>query len=348
MIDFNITPINLEIKEKLQSKIDGKTKPIGALGQLEELALQIGLIQQSTSPELKKPHIVVFAGDHGIAKTGLVNPYPQEVTFQMVMNFILGGAAINVLAKQNNIAIKVVDAGVNHDFGNLPGLVNAKIALGTKNYLEEPAMSAEQANKAIQKGANIVEEIFTNGCNVIGFGEMGIGNTSSAALIMHYICDTPLENCVGKGTGTNIKQQENKLQTLKKAVYKHKDINIEDHFSILTTFGGLEIAQICGGMLKAAEKKMTILVDGFITTAALLIASKINPNILPYCIFTHCSDEKGHQAMLEFLNSKPILQLNMRLGEGSGAAVAYPIVLAACTFLNQMASFESAGVSQAK
>ncbi|MBD8490843.1 nicotinate-nucleotide--dimethylbenzimidazole phosphoribosyltransferase [Echinicola sp. CAU 1574] len=348
MIDFNITPINLEIKEKLQSKIDGKTKPVGALGQLEELALQIGLIQQSTSPELKKPHIVVFAGDHGIAKTGLVNPYPQEVTFQMVMNFISGGAAINVLAKQNNIAVKVVDAGVNHDFGNLPGLVNAKIALGTKNYLEEPAMSTEQANEAIQMGANIVEEIFTNGCNVIGFGEMGIGNTSSAALIMHYICDMPLENCVGKGTGTNLKQQKTKLQTLKKAVDKHKNSNINNHFSILTTFGGLEIAQICGGMLKAAEKRMTILVDGFITTAALLIASKINPNILPYCIFTHCSDEKGHRAMLEFLNSKPILHLNMRLGEGSGAAVAYPIVLAACTFLNQMASFESAGVSQAK
>ncbi|WP_215223761.1 nicotinate-nucleotide--dimethylbenzimidazole phosphoribosyltransferase [Echinicola shivajiensis] len=346
MLQFQIEKIeNPQLKDRLQQKIDQKTKPIGSLGLLEELALQIGMIQQSTSPILKKPQILVFAGDHGIAKEGLVNPYPQEVTFQMVLNFLSGKAAVNVLAQQNNIEVKVIDAGVNHDFEKTPGLIDAKIAFGTKNYLLEPAMTEPEAQMALTKGADLVEEAFNNGTNIIGFGEMGIGNSSSAALIMQAICKLPLEDCVGLGTGTNPEQFKKKFETLKKAIDFHP--TSDDPLSILITFGGFEIAQICGGMLKAAEKRMIILVDGFISTAALLIANKINPNVLSYSLFTHCSEEKGHRAMLKHLKAKPVLNLGMRLGEGSGAAVAYPVIAASCTFLNEMASFESAGVSQA-
>ncbi|GAB3659274.1 hypothetical protein GCM10028791_32650 [Echinicola sediminis] len=347
MLHFDIKPLDSALEKELQQKIDLKTKPIGALGTLEKLALQIGLIQQSSSPKLKNPHLAVFAADHGIAKEGLVNPYPQEVTFQMVMNFLSGGAAVNVLAKQNQLTVKVIDAGVNHDFGDLTALIDAKIAKGTQNFLYGPAMSASQAAEGLKKGAEIVEKIEASGCNVLGFGEMGIGNTSSAALIMRLICDLPLEDCVGRGTGANEEQLKTKIQTLRQVLAKHSKVDKKDVMEVLSTFGGFEIAQICGGMLKAAEKRMLVLVDGFISTAALLLAHKINPEILSYCIFTHCSGEKGHKSMLEYLKATPLLNLGMRLGEGSGVAVAYPVVQSACTFLNEMASFESAGVSQA-
>lgn len=346
MTPFDITAPDLTIQPQLQHKIDLKTKPKGSLGSLESLALQIGTIQQTLQPALKKPHLLVFAGDHGIAKEGLVNPYPQEVTQQMVINFLSGGAAVNVFARQHGMALKVIDAGVNHDFGKLPGLVDAKIGLGTKNYLEGPAMTMQQCEAAMAKGAEITKEIHQSGCNTVGFGEMGISNTSSAALIMHLICDIPLEDCVGKGTGTNPAHQKVKLQTLKKAIHLHNQIDREDSMQILSTFGGFEIAQLCGAMLMAASKGMLIVVDGFITTAALLLAVKISPEILHYCIFSHCSDEKGHAAMLDYLDARPLLRLGMRLGEGSGVALAFPIISSACAFLNEMASFESAGISQ--
>ncbi|UCS92837.1 nicotinate-nucleotide--dimethylbenzimidazole phosphoribosyltransferase [Echinicola marina] len=345
MIKVEIDKIdNPQLKGVLQQKIDQKTKPIGALGQLEELALQIGMIQQSSNPILKKPQILVFAGDHGIAQEGLVNPYPQEVTFQMVMNFLSRKAAVNVIAQQNNIEVKVIDAGVNHDFGEAPGLIDAKIAFGTKNYLQEAAMTLAEAEMAMTKGADMVEKAFELGTNIIGFGEMGIGNSSSAALIMQAVCKFPLKDCVGLGTGTDPEQLKKKLETLEKVVDFHT--SSEDPLAILASFGGFEIAQICGAMLKAAEKKMIIMVDGFISTAALLLAHKMHPAIKAYCIFTHCSNEKGHRAMLDYLKAKPVLNLEMRLGEGSGVAVAYPVIAAACTFLNEMASFESAGVSK--
>ncbi|AWW29031.1 nicotinate-nucleotide--dimethylbenzimidazole phosphoribosyltransferase [Echinicola strongylocentroti] len=346
MIAINISPIDHSLEKALQQKIDLKTKPIGALGDLESLALHIGLIQQSLTPSLRNPHMLVFAGDHGIAKENLVNPYPQEVTYQMVMNFLGGGAAINVFARQHHLALKVIDAGINYDFGDQPNLVHAKIAKGTANYLKEPAMTEAQCLDALQKGAELIEQIDRDDCNVVGFGEMGISNTSSAALIMHTVCGIPLEECVGKGTSTNDDQQKTKLQTLKKALNIHNKIDRDNAIQILSTFGGFEIAQLCGAMLKAAERKMVILVDGFITTAAVLIANELHPNFLSYCIFSHCSGERGHAAMLDYLKAKPLLHLGMRLGEGSGVAIAYPIVASACAFLHEMASFDSAGVSK--
>lgn len=330
------------LKDQLLHKIDFKTKPIGALGTLEKLALQIGQIQNTLTPKLTNPTIVVFAGDHGIAKEG-VSAYPQEVTFQMVMNFLQGGAAINVFSKQNNIDLKIVDAGVNFDFEPNENLINAKIAHGTKSFLTEKAMTEVQLQQCFDTGSEIVNSIYEDNCNVIGFGEMGIGNTSSATMLMSYLCNLPIEKCVGRGTGLNDIQLENKIGILKQAQIFHGEI--ENPKNVLQTFGGFEVAQMCGAMLAAFKNNMLILVDGFIASNAFLVAYKLNPAILNNAIFCHLSDEFGHHKLLNYLSAEPLLKLNMRLGEGTGCAVAYPIMESAVSFLNNMASFESAGVT---
>ena len=344
------TTIITHLQQELQHKIDNKTKPPGSLGRLEEIALQAGMIQGSIQPQVIKPYIVVFAGDHGIAATGLVNPYPQAVTAQMVLNFLNGGAAINVFCKQHDIELLVVDAGVITDFNEIPPTKkfrHAKIGYGTKNYLEEPAMTNDELKNAIEKGREIVNEIHLTGCNCIGFGEMGIGNTSSAALIMAAITKLPMEICVGKGTGTNKDQFDTKLKTLQTVYSKHikKVGGISPAMDILRLFGGFEIAMMTGAYLEAAKKKMIIVADGFISTAALLAAQLIDQDVLRNCFFAHTSEERGHEKMLEYLKAKPLLNLRMRLGEGTGAALAIPLIRSAVNFLNEMASFESAGVS---
>ena len=342
MKSFIIEPVSRKLEVELKHKIDFKTKPLGALGILEEVALQIGLIQNTISPELKNPHIVVFAGDHGITNEG-VSAYPQEVTFQMVMNFLSGGAAINVFCKQNNIKIKVVDAGVNHSFPSGLNVIDAKIGMGTKSFLNEPAMSLSEAQKCLDKGAEIVNSIHHNGCNVIGFGEMGIGNTSSASALMSVICKLSVEKCVGRGTGLDVNGVLNKIDIIQRSIANNS--KMEKPIEILATFGGFEIAQICGAMLQAAANKMLILVDGFIATSAFLVAYKINPIIVEYAVFCHLSDEQAHAEMLKYLKVEPLLNMNMRLGEGTGAALAYPLIQSAVNFINEMASFESAEVS---
>lgn len=329
------------MKEALQHKIDFKTKPLGSLGKLEKIALQIGLIQNTLSPELKRPTHIVFAADHGLADEG-VSPYPKEVTFQMVMNFLNGGAAINVFCRQNNIDLKVVDAGVDFDFPVDANLVHAKIAKGTKNILKEPAMSLEICQKAIDKGREIVKAEFQKGCNIISFGEMGIGNTSIASLLMHKFIGFPIEECTGKGTGHDDEGLKKKIAILKEASTKY---NVNEQMEILSTYGGLEVAMMCGAMLEAKNNNMIIVVDGFIVTSALIAAYHIDKSILDNCIFSHCSGEKGHKLMLDYLKAEPLVNLQMRLGEGTGAAVVYPLIQSAVCFLNEMASFESAGVS---
>lgn len=330
------------MKKELQHKIDFKTKPTGSLGILEKLALQIGTNQNTLSPVLNNPTIIVFAGDHGIAKEG-VSAYPQEVTFQMVMNFLQGGAAINVFTEQNNIALKVVDAGVNFDFEANENLINAKIGHGTKSFLNEKAMTKEQFEECFERSAEIINQLDENGCNVVGFGEMGISNTSSATMLMSYLCRLTVEECVGRGTGLNDTQLENKIAILKDAQKFHG--TIEKPEEVLQSFGGFEITQMCGAMLAAFEKNMLILVDGFIASSAFLVASKIQPNIIKNAVFCHLSDEFGHKKLLNYLGAEPLLKLNMRLGEGTGCAIAYPIVKSAVEFLNKMASFESSGIS---
>ncbi|MTI31004.1 nicotinate-nucleotide--dimethylbenzimidazole phosphoribosyltransferase [Xanthovirga aplysinae] len=341
-LQFNIKSPDQNLKATLQQKIDHKTKPIGALGQLEVLAMQIGLVQQTESPQLNNPTVVVFAADHGIAKEG-VSAYPQEVTYQMVMNFLQEGAAINVFCQQNGLGLKVVDAGVNYDFPEDDRLISAKIGYGTKSFMWGPAMTEEECLKAIQSGRKVVRQLAAQGCNVIGFGEMGIGNTSSASLMMSLLCNMPLENCVGKGTGVDPRGLGKKLHALKKSLDFHGPLF--KPLKILQTFGGFEIAQMFGAILEAAEQQMLILVDGFIATAAFISAYKMYPQIKHYAVFCHQSDEKGHARMLEYLQVRPVLKMDMRLGEGTGAALAYPLIQSAVCFLNEMASFESAGVS---
>jgi nicotinate-nucleotide--dimethylbenzimidazole phosphoribosyltransferase len=342
-MNFDIQKLNTSLEKEIQHKIDFKTKPLGSLGVLEEIAVRIGCIQCALNPTISKPTIVVFAGDHGVVKNHPVSPFPQEVTSQMVFNFLEGGAAINVFSKLNNIDLKVVDSGVNFDFESNVNLIDAKIAKGTKDFTETMAMSLEACNSAITKGAEIVTKIYSTGCNTIGFGEMGIGNTSSAALLMSAFTKLPIYECTGKGTGHTDSGVLHKIKILEKAQQLHS--NDQDPLKILANYGGFEIAMVTGAILQAAQLKMTILVDGFIVTSALLAAHAINKNALDYCLFSHRSGEQGHEKMLQFLNAKTVLNLGLRLGEGTGAALAIPTVKAAVAFINEMASFENAGVS---
>ena len=342
MNEFEIKSIDTSLEEQIQHKIDFKTKPIGALGHLEKIALKIGMIQGTESPILTNPTIVVFAGDHGIAKEG-VSAYPQEVTCQMVMNFLGNGAAINVFCNENNIDLKVVDAGVNFDFPASEHLIHAKIAKGTKNCINEPAMTKVQFKEAVESGSKLCDKINKGGTNIIGFGEMGIGNTSAASLIMSKICGYPVVECVGRGTGLDDDKLKAKIAYLENAIKKHK---AETPLEALRTFGGFEMVMMYGAMMKAAENNMIIMVDGFIATSVFLVAHAIAPEINDYALFCHQSDEQGHKKMLDYLDAQPLLNLGMRLGEGTGCALAYPIIKSSVAFLVDMASFESAGVSQ--
>ncbi|EJG01714.1 nicotinate-nucleotide--dimethylbenzimidazole phosphoribosyltransferase [Flavobacterium sp. F52] len=327
----------------LQDKIDSKTKPVGSLGTLEALAFQMATVFETLNPKILKPNIVVFAADHGIANHG-VSDYPQDVTRQMVNNFLDGGAAINVFCNQNNIELSIVDSGVNYDFPTNAKLIDAKIAKGTQSFLHVPAMSESEVQLCFEKGKSIVENIAKSGSNCIGFGEMGIGNTSTASVLMSLLTDFPIEDCVGKGTGVENEKLLLKQNLLKKAIESYS--GQAEILSQLSYFGGFEIIQMAGGMLSAFENKMLILVDGFICTVSYLIAFKINPNIKQNAVFCHCSAEKAHSELLNYLGAKPILNLDLRLGEGTGCAVAFPILKSAEAFLNEMASFESAGVSR--
>ncbi|ABQ03125.1 nicotinate-nucleotide--dimethylbenzimidazole phosphoribosyltransferase [Flavobacterium johnsoniae] len=327
----------------LQEKIDSKTKPLGSLGTLETLAFQMASVFETLNPKIINPNVVVFAADHGIANHG-VSDYPQDVTRQMVNNFLNGGAAINVFCKQNNIELSIVDSGVNYDFPTNAKLINAKIAKGTQSFLYASAMSETELQLCFEKGKSIVENIAKTGSNCIGFGEMGIGNTSTASVLMSLLTGLPIEECVGKGTGINDQKLLDKQNILKKALENYSgQTELKQH---LAYFGGFEIMQMAGGMLTAFENKMLILVDGFICSVAFLIAFKINPNIKQNAIFCHCSAEKAHLKLLEYLDAKPILNLDLRLGEGTGCAVAFPILKSAEAFLNEMASFESVGISK--
>ncbi len=342
MTSFLISSVSSALNDDLQQKIDAKTKPPGSLGRLETLALQVGRIQNTLTPEVKNPTILVFAGDHGITEEG-VSPYPQEVTTQMVLNFLNGGAAINVFCNQHNLHLYVVDAGVKVDLPEHPELIVAKIGRGTKNFAQQPAMSAEECEQALNKGAELSRTLPDTECNVIGFGEMGIGNTSSAAALMQRYTGLPLEDCVGKGTGLDDSGLARKRGILQKALNLHG--RIQDQHAVLATYGGFEIAMMVGAMLESAVLERILLIDGFIASSAFLAAFKIVPEIQEYAVFTHQSDEQGHSEMLNYLQAEPLISLGMRLGEGTGAAVAFPLLQSAVAFLNEMASFESAGVS---
>ncbi|CDS51372.1 Nicotinate-nucleotide--dimethylbenzimidazole phosphoribosyltransferase [Polaromonas sp. CG9_12] len=329
------------LQARLRHKIDHKTKPLGALGALETLALQLGLVQRSESPVLQQPQMVVFAADHGIAAEG-VSAFPQAVTVQMVGNMLAGGAAINVFARQHGFAMQVVDAGVAAELPAHPCLLPRKIALGTKNLCNEPAMSRAEAQAALAAGMHVVQALPGN---VVALGEMGIANTSPAALLLTRLTGTSIEDATGRGTGLDDAQLQHKQGVLTRALARHPATQPPDAVAELAALGGFEIAMMSGAMLQAASERRLVLVDGFIAGAAALIAQALAPHVRDYLVFCHRSAETGHRLLLAHMQAKPLLELDLRLGEGTGALLAWPLVQSAANFLNEMASFDSAGVS---
>jgi nicotinate-nucleotide--dimethylbenzimidazole phosphoribosyltransferase len=345
MMPFRIVPTaDAGLERELVARIDAKTKPRGALGRLETLALQLGLIRHTLRPAINAPRLFVFAADHGVSAEG-VSAYPQQVTAQMVMNYLTGGAAVNVFARTNGFALAVIDAGVNHEFAPHPDLIDRKIARGTRNLATVPAMTIAQAEAAIAAGAALAREAAAGGSSLIAFGEMGIGNTTAASALMARFTGLPLAQCVGRGTGIDDAGLARKSAVIERALALHA--NARTPIEALAALGGFEIAMMMGAMLAAAEARMVILIDGFIVGAALLAAQALYPRVLDYCVFAHASDENGHAALLAHFGAVPLLSLGLRLGEGSGAALALPLVRAAAGFLCDMASFSDAGVSTA-
>lgn len=338
----SITPVSNQQSLRIQTIIDQKTKPLGSLGQLENLALQLAQVLGDEPLQIKRPQMLIFAADHGIAAEG-ISIAPSDVTTQMVNNFLAGGAAINCFCQTNEIELHVIDAGIATEIKH-PRLIQQAIARGTKNFCQQPAMTKAQANQCLALGAAIASEILDQGSNVIGFGEMGIGNSSSAAAMMAAILKVSADECVGRGTGISDHVLSKKLVIIESALRLHGQ-NLTSPLEILSAVGGFEIGQIAGAMLAVAAQKKVILVDGFITTAAALLATQLAPACVDFMVFCHESNEQGHHRMLQFLDRQALLNLDLRLGEGTGAALALPLLHAAAKFYNDMASFESAGVT---
>lgn len=342
---FDITLPDESLRDALQAKIDDLTKPRGSLGRLEELAMQVGLIQQTLSPALRHPQNIIFAADHGIVEEG-VTIAPKEVTRQQVCHFThpQGTGGVNFLCRQHGFTLKVVDAGVDADLPRDRGIIERKIARGTQNFLHGPAMSPEQFDRCLETGAEIVRMCAAEGSNILSFGEMGIGNTSASSIWMSRFTGMPIEDCVGAGSGLNPEGIRHKKEVLAKAVEGYSgDGSPEDW---MRWFGGFEMVMAVGAMLQAASMKMIILVDGFIMGACILGAAQLHPEVKAYAVFGHCGDEAGHRRMLEALGARPLLQLGLRLGEGTGAICAFPILDSAVRMINEMDRFSDADITK--
>lgn len=343
MKQFNITSPDRLILPDLISKVDDLTKPKGSLGRLEELAIKIGLVQQSLEPKLSHPANILFAADHGILDEG-VSVSPKEVTWQQLSHFSHGGAGINFLCNQHGFNLVLVDAGVDYDIPANSGVIDKKVRRGTRNFLHQAAMTPEEWELCLQRGAQVVEMVHDGGCNVVSFGEMGSGNTSPSSMWMHILTGIPLTQCIGAGAGLNSSGVNHKLDILTRA-WNNFSGN-ESVESRLQWFGGYELAMAVGGMLKAAELKMLVIVDGFIMTACMAAAAHFYPAVLDYAVFGHCGDESGHKRLLDSLGVRAILNLDLRLGEGSGAVCAYPILESAVRMINEMDRFSAVGVTK--
>ncbi len=326
----------------LRQRMDEKTKPLGALGALEALAVQLGLILGDEAAALHSPQLVIFAADHGLSARG-VSAYPREVTAQMVDNFLSGGAAASVLARQHGLALTVVDCGVARPLSARPGLVDRKVGLGTRDALEGPAMDGRQLDAALRAGVEVLAGLPGR---ALLLGEMGIGNTSAAAMLMSRLLDLDISRCAGAGTGLDADGVSRKVDVLRAVLARHA--SARSPTEALGAFGGFEIAAMVGAIIQAAAERRVIVVDGFIATAAALVAARLRPAVLERCVFAHRSDERGHRLLLERLEASPLLDLQLRLGEGSGAALAWPLVVSAWALLHEMASFSAAGVSTAQ
>lgn len=343
MKTFHIEKPDENLRPSIIDKINNLTKPKGSLGRLEEIALQIALIQQTLTPALHKPQNIIFAADHGIVDEG-VSLSPKEVTWQQLSNFLHGGAGVNFLCRQHGFELKIVDAGVDYDLPYEKGIIDMKVRRGTRNYLYEAAMTQEEMKLCIERGAEVVRRCHEEGSNVLSFGEMGIGNTSSSSLWMTYFTGIPLEQCVGAGSGLNQQGIRHKYEVLKRSMENYNgDGSATD---IIRYFGGLEMVMAVGAMLQAAELKMLILVDGFIMTNCMLAAMQLCPSVKDYAIFGHCGDESGHKLILEYMQAKPLINLGLRLGEGTGAICAYPLVDSAVRMINEMDNFAHASITK--
>lgn len=343
MKTFHIEKPDENLRPSIIDKINNLTKPKGSLGRLEEIALQIALIQQTLTPALHKPQNIIFAADHGIVEEG-VSLSPKEVTWQQLSNFLHGGAGVNFLCRQHGFELKIVDAGVDYDLPYEKGIIDMKVRRSTRNYLYEAAMTQEEMELCIERGAEVVRRCHEEGSNVLSFGEMGIGNTSSSSLWMTYFTGIPLEQCVGAGSGLNQQGIRHKYEVLKRSMENYNgDGSATD---IIRYFGGLEMVMAVGAMLQAAELKMLILVDGFIMTNCMLAAMQLCPAVKDYAIFGHCGDESGHKLILEYMQAKPLINLGLRLGEGTGAICVYPLVDSAVRMINEMDNFAHASITK--
>jgi len=342
MQSIHIPSLSTKLADDLQRKLDNKAKPVGSLGVFEDIAKRIGLMQGSLTPKLEKPTMITVAADHGVTAEG-VSANPPEITWQQVQNFIQGGGGIGLFCKQYGMDLMVVDAGVNYDFEPHPNLVDAKVRKGSRNLFKEPAMTMGECMLAFENGRKIVRKLAEEGCTIVGFGEMGIGNTTPASALLSIYSDLSVAECVGPGAGLDTEGMRHKTYVIETALQKH-GIS-ENPFENLARFGGLEIATICGGMIEAAVNRMAIISDGFITTSAMLVAQAIDKKVLDYTFFSHQSKEQGHTKMLGSMGAKALLNLSFRLGEGTGAAVAFSLIKGAVAVLNEMTSFDEGGVT---
>ncbi len=351
-----------ELQSAIQEKIDNLNKPKGSLGRLEELAMQVCLVQQTLEPSLAHPCHLLLGGDHGIEREG-VSISPREVTWQQMINFTRGGGGVNMFCRQHGFHLRIVDVGVDYDLSHVEGIIDRKIARGTKNFLYEPAMTEQEFDRAIQVGADLVDDCVREGCRVVSIGEMGIANTSPSSIWMHLFGNIPLAECIGAGAGLDTPGIRHKYEVLSKAVQKSPKLgdnrglnngspsdplppNLGGIIEVIRYFGGFEMVAAIGAMLRAAEQHLIILVDGFIMTACAVAAIRLCPAAQDYMIFTHCGDESGHQRMLDIVGAKPLLHLGLRLGEGTGALCAFPIVDSAVRMMNEMNNFDNAQITK--
>jgi len=350
---FDIQPVDRSLAGAIQEKIDNLNKPKGSLGRLEELAMQVCLIQQTLAPSLAHPCHLLLGGDHGIEREG-VSVSPREVTWQQMLNFTRGGGGVNMFCRQHSFKLRVVDVGVDYSFApdlsqNGEGTIlflDRKIARGTKNFLHEPAMSEEEFDRSIQIGCQLVDDCIAEGCRVLSIGEMGIANTSPSSIWMHRFCHLPLQECIGAGAGLDSPGIRHKYEVLAQALKGFEALGTFEPCEIIRYFGGFEMVTAIGAMLRAAEQHLVVLIDGFIMTACALAATQLYPAAQDYMFFTHCGDESGHKKMLDAMGARPLLHLGLRLGEGTGALCAFPIVDSAVRMINEMNNFDNAKITK--
>ncbi len=340
----SIKPVDAELLAEAQKRLDNKTKPLGSLGRLEEFGRRFAAISGNLAPDTAKKVIYTFAGDHGVVEEG-VSAFPKEVTPQMVLNFLRGGAGVNVLARHSGVTVRVVDIGVDHDFGPVPELLARKVARGTRNFAKGPAMTREEAVAALEVGITLAMEAKADGVAMLGTGEMGIGNTTPSSAIITTFSGKSVREVTHRGTGINDAALEHKIRVIEEGLALNRP-DPKDPLDVLAKVGGLEIAGIAGLVLGAAASRIPVVVDGFISTAGALIACELQPLVKEYLFAAHESVEIGHRFMLERLGAVPILDLKFRLGEGTGAALAMGLIEAGVKVLKEMASFAEAGVSE--